>query len=54
MLLGMELPHKMNFIAVAIPAIIAAFAVSLIKVNKAEEVAEAPAAVQSSKQRSYT
>ena len=29
-LLGMELPHKMNFLAVAIPAIIGAISVALI------------------------
>jgi AAHS family benzoate transporter-like MFS transporter len=54
MLLGMELPHKMNFIAVAIPAIIAAFAVSFIKTNQAEEVAEVPTTSQATKQRSYS
>ena len=35
-LLGMELPHKLNFIAVAIPAVIGAIAVALIKVPKAD------------------
>ena len=54
MLLGMELPHKMNFIAVAIPAIIAAFAVSLIKTNPAEELVEVPTTSQATKQRSYS
>ena len=33
MILGMELPHKWNFIAVAIPLLIAAFALSLIRVE---------------------
>ena len=33
-LLGMELPHKMNFIAVAIPAVIGAIAILLIKREK--------------------
>lgn len=33
-LLGMELPHKMNFIAVAIPAIIGGIAILLIKRDK--------------------
>lgn len=36
MLLGMELPHKLNFIAVAIPAVIGAIAVALIKVPKVQ------------------
>lgn len=34
MLLGMELPHKWNFIAVAIPALIGAIAVFMIRVPK--------------------
>ena len=40
-LLGMDLPHKWNFIAVAIPAVIGAIAVSFIKrtdITEAEEV----------------
>lgn len=37
-LLGMELPHKMNFIAVAIPAIIGALAILLIKREPPVEV----------------
>ena len=40
--------------AIAIPAIIAAFAVSLIKTNPAEEVAEVPTTSQATKQRSYS
>lgn len=40
-LLGMELPHKMNFLAVAIPAVIGAIAVALIKVvPMSDEVTE--------------
>ena len=42
-LLGMDLPHKLNFIAVAIPAVIAAAAVALIRTPKVEQAElEAP------------
>ncbi len=44
-LLGMDLPHKLNFIAVAIPAVIAAAAVALIRTPKVEQAElEAPVA----------
>ena len=36
-LLGLALPHKINFLAVAIPAIIAVIAVALIRPVKVEE-----------------
>lgn len=39
-LLGMELPHKLNFLAVAIPAIIGAIAIALIRKPKEEIEAE--------------
>lgn len=41
-LLGMELPHKMNFLAVAIPAIIGAIAILMIKRDKVVEVSKRP------------
>nr|WP_174506632.1 MFS transporter [Acinetobacter sp. Marseille-Q1620] len=50
-LLGMDLPHKMNFIAVAIPAIIAAIAVVLIR---EPHVASEPSQLAiNSKKKSY-
>ncbi|OTG80388.1 MFS transporter [Acinetobacter sp. ANC 4648] len=45
MILGMELPHKWNFIAVAIPLVIAAFAISLIRVAPAKSIAKIEATV---------
>ncbi len=43
---GMELPHKLNFLAVAIPAVIGAIAVALIRIQKASEpVTETPPVV---------
>lgn len=39
-LLGMELPHKLNFLAVAVPAIIGAIAIALIRKPKEEIEAE--------------
>ena len=47
-LLGMELPHKLNFIAVAIPAVLAAIAVSFIRLNSAEEAVKTQVKVSSS------
>ncbi|MDM1492886.1 MULTISPECIES: aromatic acid/H+ symport family MFS transporter [Acinetobacter] len=53
-LLGMELPHKLNFLAVAIPAVIGAIAVALIRIQKASEpVTETPPVV-SKASRSYS
>ncbi|KJV41555.1 major facilitator transporter [Acinetobacter indicus] len=53
-LLGMELPHKLNFLAVAIPAVIGAIAVALIRIQKASEpVTEIPPVV-SKASRSYS
>lgn len=53
-LLGMELPHKLNFLAVAIPAVIGAIAVALIRIQKASEpVTETPPVV-SKATRSYS
>ena len=46
-LLGMELPHKLNFIAVAIPAVLAAIAVSFIRLNSAEEAVKTQVKVSS-------
>ncbi|WP_111860263.1 MFS transporter [Acinetobacter sp. CFCC 10889] len=43
-LLGLELPHKWNFIAVAIPGIIGAIAISCIRIKKAESKIEVKAA----------
>jgi AAHS family benzoate transporter-like MFS transporter len=44
MLLGMELPHQLNFMAVGLPVVIVAIAVSLIvrkdRVVNADPVAE--------------
>ena len=47
-LLGMELPHKLNFIAVAIPAVLAAIAVSFIRLNSVEEAVKTQVKVSSS------
>ncbi|MDM1765831.1 MULTISPECIES: MFS transporter [unclassified Acinetobacter] len=44
MLLGMELPHKWNFIAVAIPGVIGVLAISCIRLQKAERKIEVKAA----------
>ncbi|WOE30861.1 MULTISPECIES: MFS transporter [unclassified Acinetobacter] len=38
MLLGMELPHKWNFIAVALPGIVGAFAIAFIRVPQTSPV----------------
>lgn len=37
MLLGMELPHKLNFLAVALPALIAVISIALIRTPKIME-----------------
>ena len=42
MLLGMELPHKWNFIAVAIPGIIGAMAIFFIRPAKTAEIKAEP------------
>lgn len=42
MLLGLELPHKMNFVVIAIPAIIALFAVMILRRHAVEEQNIAP------------
>lgn len=50
-LLGLELPHKWNFIAVAIPGLIGAFAISAIRLQKpvaTQEVKKDVVAVQAS------
>ena len=47
-LLGMELPYKLNFIAVAIPAVLAAIAVSFLRLNSAEEAVKTQVKVSSS------
>ena len=47
-LLGMEVPHKLNFIAVAIPTVLAAIAVSFTRLNSAEEAVKTQVKVSSS------
>ena len=39
LLLGLELPHKMNFVMIAIPAILALFAVMVLRRYAAEKTA---------------
>ncbi len=53
-LLGMELPHKLNFLAVAIPAVIGAIAVALIRIQKASELVTETPPVVSKASRSYS
>ncbi|QLB58114.1 aromatic acid/H+ symport family MFS transporter [Acinetobacter indicus] len=53
-LLGMELPHKLNFLAVAIPAVIGAIAVALIRIQKASEPVTETSPVVSKASRSYS
>ncbi|WP_104470729.1 aromatic acid/H+ symport family MFS transporter [Acinetobacter indicus] len=53
-LLGMELPHKLNFLAVAIPAVIGAIAVALIRIQKVSELVTETPPVVSKASRSYS
>ncbi|WP_180080012.1 MFS transporter [Acinetobacter sp. YH12058] len=52
-LLGMDLPHKMNFLAVAIPAVIGAIAVALIRLQSTSQVVSEPSVVKKAS-RSYS
>ncbi|WP_419224925.1 MFS transporter [Acinetobacter sp. A2] len=52
-LLGMDLPHKMNFLAVAIPAVIGAIAVALIRLQSTSQVVTEPSVVKKAS-RSYS